>query len=211
MLATGGALLPLALDNGLGKKPGLGWNSDYCTNCSHGSNGFQNEAFIKHIADSMVSMGFAKLGFTNVNMDASWDTPTRDENGDLTPDPALWPSGIDATIKYVHDTGLGFGLYGDKGDKDCAKNPGQLGHEEQDAKWLAKHEVDWFKEDSCYSPQGESREDQIAAYAKMRDAINATGRHMWFALCGWQTWCAQRGPNLQPPGQDVRRRAGSGE
>lgn len=23
-----------ALDNGLGKLPGLGWNSDYCTNCS---------------------------------------------------------------------------------------------------------------------------------------------------------------------------------
>ena len=24
----------LALPNGLGKLPGLGWNSDYCTNCS---------------------------------------------------------------------------------------------------------------------------------------------------------------------------------
>jgi hypothetical protein len=23
-----------ALDNGLGQLPGLGWNSDYCTNCS---------------------------------------------------------------------------------------------------------------------------------------------------------------------------------
>ena len=23
-----------ALDNGLGRLPGLGWNSDYCTNCS---------------------------------------------------------------------------------------------------------------------------------------------------------------------------------
>ncbi len=26
--------LAAALDNGLGMLPGLGWNSDYCTNCS---------------------------------------------------------------------------------------------------------------------------------------------------------------------------------
>lgn len=29
--------------------------------------------------------------------------------------------------------GLGFGLYGDRGTMDCAKNPGNLGHEVQDA------------------------------------------------------------------------------
>ena len=36
-LAVGMALCTMqtqALDNGLGKRPGLGWNSDYCTNCS---------------------------------------------------------------------------------------------------------------------------------------------------------------------------------
>ena len=40
----------LALDNGLGKLPGLGWNSDYCTNCSNpsGSNGFGGENFVRY-------------------------------------------------------------------------------------------------------------------------------------------------------------------
>jgi hypothetical protein len=36
-LAVGMALYTTqtqALDNGLGRRPGLGWNSDYCTNCS---------------------------------------------------------------------------------------------------------------------------------------------------------------------------------
>ena len=69
-----------ALDNGLGKLPGLGWNSDYCTNCSGplGSTGYGDEVFVKHIADYMhtekQSNGktLQELGFHYVNMDASW-------------------------------------------------------------------------------------------------------------------------------------------
>ena len=132
------ASLSSALDNGLGKTPGMGWNSDYCTNCSKDANGFQNEKFIAHIADAMVEMGFKELGYKYVNMDASWDTSSRDKDGNLVPDPILWPSGMEKTIEYVHSKGLGFGLYGDKGTKDCARNPGQLGHEKQDADFLAK-------------------------------------------------------------------------
>eukprot|EP00729_Bicosta_minor_P028448 gene28448-18033_t len=51
----------VALDNGLGQTPGLGWNSDYCAGChaqlgrDENINGFQNEAFIKHITDYMHS------------------------------------------------------------------------------------------------------------------------------------------------------------
>ena len=70
-------LQALALDNGLGALPGLGWNSDYCQNCSgpqgmsagdvlvgrsstigralvgSGLRGFGGEIFVKHIADHM--------------------------------------------------------------------------------------------------------------------------------------------------------------
>ena len=173
----------LGLNNSLGRLPGLGWNSDYCQSCSR-ANGFQNEAFIMSIADAFVDMGFQKLGYRYINMDASWDTPKRDADGDLQPNPALWPSGIQATIDYVHGRGLGFGLYGDKGSKDCAKNPGQQGHVARDAAFLARHKIDFFKEDSCYSSGTHAQ--QIADYAKMRDALNATGRPIWFALyaCG---------------------------
>ena len=50
-----------ALDNGLGRTPGMGWNSDYCSNCSTkyppgllragASPSVQNEAWVKHMAD----------------------------------------------------------------------------------------------------------------------------------------------------------------
>ena len=91
-----------ALDNGLGKLPGLGWNSDYCTNCSGpvaffgadgagpgfgaGLRGYGGEAFVKHIADHMhtfkyktsgASKTLQELGFKYVNMDASWDSFNR--------------------------------------------------------------------------------------------------------------------------------------
>lgn len=113
---TACALIPAAaLNNGLASKPGLGWNSDYCTACVHldafgrlkpGYTGFQNEAFIRHIADYVNASGLQALGYHNINMDSLWNLPTRSPSGDLQPDPALWPSGFDAIVAYVHSRGL---------------------------------------------------------------------------------------------------------
>ena len=188
-----------ALDNGLALLPGLGWNSDYCIGCDgvegrRQLSGFQNEAYIHDIARFLIDLGLAKLGYTNVNMDASWDLPARSATGDLQPDPAQWPSGLAATVDFVHSLGLGFGLYGDRGTLDCAKNPGQLGFEAQDAAFFAKTKIDWFKSDSCYASG--DQQTAIAEYGKMRDALNATGRPIWFALCGWLPWYAPVGATL---------------
>eukprot|EP01046_Picozoa_sp_COSAG06_P055797 COSAG06_NODE_10361_length_1693_cov_1.440476_2_plen_302_part_00 len=136
-----------------------------CTNCSgpipvttspgtfrSGLRGHGGEAFVKHIADHMHTVKYKtsgspktlqELGFRYVNMDASWDTPNRSSTGQLVPDPALWPSGIDHTVAYVHSLDMGFGLYGDRGTMDCARNPGAQGHEEQDGKWFGEHKIDW--------------------------------------------------------------------
>ena len=183
-----------ALENGYGLLPGMGWNSDYCTNCtgtpSSSGNGFGGERFVHHIATFLNTSGFQRLGYKFVNMDASWDLAYRDhKTGNLLPDPQLWPSGIEKTINFVHSLNLGFGLYGDKGTLDCAKHPGSYGHEVQDANYLASIGVDWWKEDSCYS-KGTTHQEEINNYAKMRDALNATKRKIWFALCGWQTFYA---------------------
>jgi len=191
----------LTLDNGLAARPGLGWNSDYCTACVHESafptsafryTGFQNEVFIKHIADFLNASGLQALGYENVNMDSLWNLPTRDAKGDLQPDPALWPSGFDSIVSYVHNKGLRFGVYGDRGNLDCNDNPGQLGHESQDAAFFAKNGIDWFKSDSCHaSPDPETA---FQEYGTMRDALNKTGRPIWFALCGWESWYAWKAP-----------------
>lgn len=191
-----------AIDNGLGLRPGAGWNSDYCIGCGGAGSaassplrGYQNENYVRSIADFIVSSGLAAMGYTYVNMDASWDLPERDPaTGDLQPDPAQWPSGLAATVDYVHARGLGFGLYGDRGTLDCAKNPGQLGHEAQDAAFFAKLKIDWFKSDSCYASGNSSV--AFAEYGAMRDALNATGRRIWFALCGWEPFYAPVGYSL---------------
>lgn len=38
---------------------------------------------------------------------------------------------------YIHSKGLKFGIYGDAGNLTCAKYPGSLGYEQQDAKTWA--------------------------------------------------------------------------
>lgn len=200
-------LLPpvvIALDNGLGRTPGLGWNSDYCLNCVGEQGvaldyrrlgGYQNEAYIRtYIADVLVSSGLRDIGYRYVNMDAGWDLLNRSASGDLVPDPSQWPSGINVTSAYLHSLGLGFGLYGDRGNLDCSGRPGQLGHEVQDAALLAAMGVDWFKSDSC-SASGD-HDTAFAEYGAMRDALNRTGRPVWFALCGWNPWYAPVGQSL---------------
>ena len=74
--------------------------------------------------------------------------------------------GIDYTIDHVHRRELGFGLYGDRGSYDCAEHPGAFNHTSIDAAFLAKHKVDFYKEDSCYASG--DRNVAFAEYAKMR-------------------------------------------
>jgi hypothetical protein len=54
--------------------------------------------------------------------------------------------------------------------------------------------VDLVKEDSCSAPTDHNA--SFAQYALMRDALNATGRPIYFALCGWSSWYAPVGATL---------------
>jgi alpha-galactosidase len=190
----------LAIDNGLGKVPGLGWNSDYAQIPSTTARlgGYQNDLYIRGIASFMNTSGLQAMGYKYVNMDAGWNTLSRGPDGNLVPDPTEWPNGINATIDFVHSLGLGFGLYGDRGTLDCSKRPGNAGHEQQDADFYASLNIDWFKTDSCYASA--DPDTAFAEYATMRDALaNATaktGRPIWLALCGWNTWYAPVGKSL---------------
>ena len=78
--------------------------------------------------------------------------------------------------------------------KPGPKNPGAQGHEKQDAAFLARHRVDWYKEDNCYATGG--NQGGLRQYATMRDALNATGRPILFSLCGWHEWYAPQGQSL---------------
>ena len=49
-------------------------------------------------------------------------------------------------------------------------------------------------EDSCNASQDHN--DAFAQYATMRDALNMTGRPIYFSLCGWNSWYAPVGGTL---------------
>jgi alpha-galactosidase len=73
----------------------------------------------------------------------------------------------------------------DRGYRTCAGRPGSLGYETKDANTYATWGVDYLKLDSCNL---DSTPTDVE-YSKMRDALNATGRPIFFSLCGMYTNC----------------------
>jgi alpha-galactosidase len=68
----------------------------------------------------------------------------------------------------------------DAGYQTCEGRPGSLGYETKDANTYASWGVDYFKNDNCYT-DGTIPELRFRA---MRDALNATGRPIFYAMCG---------------------------
>jgi alpha-galactosidase len=169
-----------ALDNGLAKTPPMGWNSWNKFACDG-----LNEKVVRETADTMVSNGMKDAGYEYVNLDDCWQS-SRDADGNIVVDSNHFPSGIKALADYVHSKGLKFGLYSDAGTLTCAKRPGSIGHEYQDALQYAKWGVDYLKEDWCSTLPGQSAE---SSYTLMRDALadaaKKTGHPILFSLCEW--------------------------
>lgn len=186
-LLLAGALVGLraptaqALDNGVARTPPMGWNSWNSFGCNI------NEALIRQTADAIVSTGMRDLGYQYVVVDDCWFNPNRDGSGNIQGDPGRFPSGMKALGDYLHARGLKFGLYQVPVDKTCAQYfgaypgaTGSRGHEAQDARQFAAWGVDFLKYDWC-SPEG-SIDEQVATFARMRDALAATGRPIVYSI-----------------------------
>lgn len=65
---------------------------------------------------------------------------------------------------------------------------GSQGFEGVDGRWMVDMGADYIKEDSCGGTSNHSA--AFAQYARMRDVLNATGKHVYFSLCGWHPWYA---------------------
>ena len=145
-------------------------------------------------------MGFLLLFVVIVN---ACRQVSRDTQDTIQPHPKTFPSGIQALTDYVHSRKLKFGIYSGP-EKDhiclfiihtlivflaaldrgiCLGGPGSLGYEIKYANTYAAWRVDFLKFDSCFA-------DGISAgpgYSVMRDALNATGRPIFYSLCGMYT------------------------
>ena len=164
-----------ALDNGLAAVPAMGWNSWNKFLCHI------NEDIIRQNVLAMKEKGMLALGYEYINIDDCWSLNERDAEGHTIVDPDAFPSGMKALGDFIHEHGFKFGIYSSAGTMTCEKRAGSLGYEDIDARDFASWGVDYLKYDNCYNNDipGTIR------YAAMRDALNATGRPIYYSLCNW--------------------------
>ncbi len=174
----------------LATTPPMGWNS-----WNHFA-GKITDAIVRQQADAMVSSGMRDAGYIYINIDDTWEGQ-RDAQGIIHTN-EKFPD-MKALADYVHSKGLKLGIYSSPGPKTCAGFEGSYGHEEQDAQTYAQWGIDYLKYDWCSA--GDLKLDMKAAYTKMRDALQKTGRPIVYSLCQyglhevWR-WGPEVGGNL---------------
>jgi alpha-galactosidase len=184
-LCTAGAAHPQAHTSAaeIAPTPQMGFNNWNSTRCGDEF----NEAMIRGIADKLVELGLQEAGYRYLNIDDCWANWQRDSQGNLTPNPQRFPSGIKALADYIHSKGLRFGLYSSAGTWTCEPMqqnrgfPGGLDHESQDAALFAAWGVDYLKYDNCNNQKIDARH----RYTAMGEALRNTGRPIFYAVCEW--------------------------
>jgi alpha-galactosidase len=170
--------------------PPMGWNS-----WNHFAERVDDRG-VRAAADALVASGMKDAGYVYINIDDTWEAG-RDAQGFIQPN-QKFPD-MKALADYVHSKGLKIGIYSSPAAKTCAGYEGSLGHEVEDAQSYAKWGIDYLKYDWCQS--NGTREEMIAAYTKMHDALKKAGRPIVLSLCeyGWNKvweWGPSVGGNL---------------
>ncbi|HWM51779.1 MAG TPA: PKD domain-containing protein [Thermoplasmata archaeon] len=148
--------------------PTMGWNSWNAFGC-HGL----TETLVRETADAMLNSGLLAAGYDTLTLDDCWSAVSRDVSGNLTNDPAKFPSGMKAIGDYIHSRALKYGIYASIGTATCTGGTaGSLDHEYQDVTQFASWGVDYIKADRC-NANGLVMKD---IFARWRDAIVASGR-----------------------------------
>ncbi|QLG70950.1 hypothetical protein HG535_0A08970 [Zygotorulaspora mrakii] len=184
LLLTSTALVETALGvspsyNGLGLTPQMGWNNWNTFACN------VTEQLLLGTADRISELGLKDVGYNYVILDDCW-SGGRSSNGSLVPDLNKFPHGMKYVADHLHDQDLLFGMYSSAGEYTCAGYPGSLGHEEKDAQFFARNEVDYLKYDNCYNKgQFGTPQASYERYKAMSDALNNTGRPIFYSLCNW--------------------------
>jgi alpha-galactosidase len=168
----------------------MGWNSWNHFACK------VTEADVRSAANAILSTRMKDAGYIYVNIDDCWQGK-RDEKGVIHPN-EKFPD-MKGLSDYVHGKGLKLGIYSSPGPKTCGGYEGSFGHEELDAQTYANWGIDYLKYDYC-SFQGDVPA-QMAAYKKMHEALEKTGRAIVFSLCQYGmdrvwSWGASVGGNL---------------
>lgn len=188
--------------NGLAKTPPMGWNS---------WNKFRtkiDDRTVRGIADAIASNGMKEAGYEYIVIDDGWEW-RRDQEGKIVPNPKF--SDMKALADYVHSKGLKLGIYSSPGPRTCGGYEGSYGHEEKDAQSYAAWGIDYLKYDWCSGSRAYREKDMQAAYQKMGEALQKTGRPIVYALCQYgrdhvEQWGPSVGANLWRTTGDITDR-----
>ncbi|KAH7355319.1 glycoside hydrolase superfamily [Rhexocercosporidium sp. MPI-PUGE-AT-0058] len=169
-----------AVNNGLARVPQLGWNNWNALGCD------VSEALLLDTAQILIDSGLRDVGYNYVVLDDCWASMARDTDDMLVADPIKFPNGMKYVSDRIHDMGLLFGMYSSAGEMTCARYPGSLDYETNDAKVFAQWGVDYLKYDNCFN-KGRFGTPLISyqRYEVMWKALNATGRPILYSLCSW--------------------------
>ncbi len=163
---------PLAIEVGKGKMmltPLLGWNA---------STVFGELVTAKLVAeqvDYLFSSGLAARGWNTVIVDDTWQS-RRDADGTIGSNRRF--GSIKSLADYVHSKGLKFGLLSSPTPRTPSGFAGSEGFEDRDAQLYASWGVDVLKFDwgAESGQKTDSREQVVAAYKRMRAALDKTDR-----------------------------------
>jgi len=168
---------------------------------------WDTESHIHKVTEYFISSGLAKLGYVRINIDEGWLKGRDNVTGKMVEDFDKFPSGMKALGDWItqHDTFAGsgekmhYGLYSCRGTKQCGSKTygavGSYGHEAADVDWMVAAGADYLKIDSC-DATNYTHAGSFAQYAEYRDAMNATGKQVWFSLCGWHHWYSPPDPSI---------------
>lgn len=165
--------------NGLGLTPQMGWDNWNTFGCS------VSEDLLLDTADKIDSLGLKDLGYKYIILDDCWSSG-RSSNNSLVADAQKFPNGMKYVADQLHNNNFLFGMYSSAGEYTCAGYPGSLGNEDIDAESFANWGVDYLKYDNCYNKgQFGTPEVSYNRYKAMSDALNKTGRPIFYSLCNW--------------------------
>jgi alpha-galactosidase len=78
----------VALDNGFGRTPAMGFNTYNPAACTI------NQTFIRDTINDFADKGFAAAGYNIFGLDCGWQGTQRQANGSITYDARAFPDGI---------------------------------------------------------------------------------------------------------------------
>ena len=132
LLLTATTLLAtaIALNDGVGRLPAMGYDTFNAFGCSY------NSSSVLAQAEAMERHGLVDAGYNILILDDCYALKERNSSGYMVADLTKFPHGLPAFSKKVNSLGIKLAAYGDNGYETCAGYPGSYGHELQDLEVL---------------------------------------------------------------------------